>query len=56
MADKFSEAQKAILAATDSFYDMSEFTPTLIVDTVLDMTKIDQEFMRHIESLRPFGQ
>ncbi|MEI6711084.1 MAG: hypothetical protein WCK88_02325 [bacterium] len=45
MADRFFEAQKAILVATNNLYDMSEFVPTLMIDTVLDMTKINQEFM-----------
>jgi hypothetical protein len=35
---------------------MAEFTPTLQVDTVLDITKIHTDFMKEIESLRPFGQ
>ncbi len=56
MVDIFPRAYEAIVKATDHFYDMSEFTPTLFVDSVLDPKKIDQHFLHDIDSLRPFGQ
>jgi single-stranded-DNA-specific exonuclease len=56
LVDSFSEAQEALLGATSQLYDMSAFVPTLAIDTILDMGKIDHKFMEQIESLRPFGQ
>jgi len=55
MCDKMSEACEKILFITEQLYTMQDFIPTLLVDTVLDMTKINTHFMQQIESLRPFG-
>lgn len=55
-ADSFPQAKEALLLATSQLYDMSSFTPVLAIDTVLDIEKIDHNFMQEIESLRPFGQ
>lgn len=55
MRDMMPQACEKILLATEQSYTMQDFIPTLMVDTVLDMTKIDVSFMQQIESLRPFG-
>gem|GEM_PF-2641268 len=41
---------------TDQLYDIHTFVPTILVDTLLDIERVDQELVRQIESLRPFGQ
>jgi single-stranded-DNA-specific exonuclease len=55
MCDKMSAACDKMLFATEQLYTMQDFIPTLLVDTVLDMTKISTHFIQQIESLRPFG-
>lgn len=55
MCDMMPQACEKILLTTEQLYTMQDFTPTLRVDTVLDMTKIDASFMQQVESLRPFG-
>lgn len=54
--DMFPRAHDTILSAASTLYDMGEFTPTLFVDTALDVKKINSDFVQEIESLRPFGQ
>lgn len=55
LCDRMPEASEKILLTTEEFYTMTDFTPTLSVDSVLDVTKIDASFIQQIESLRPFG-
>jgi len=55
MCDKMPEACEKILLETEKLYTMQDFIPTLVVDTILDITKIDTLLIQKIESLRPFG-
>jgi single-stranded-DNA-specific exonuclease len=54
--DQFPHAHEAIMAATEHLYTMSDFIPTITVDSVIDIERLDQVFNEQIESLRPFGQ
>jgi single-stranded-DNA-specific exonuclease len=56
LVDSFPQAQDTIIVATSQLYDMRTFVPRMTVDTVLDITRIDHNFMEQVESLRPFGQ
>jgi len=54
--DNFLQAKKMLGIVTDQLYDIHTFVPTILVDTLLDIERVDQELVRQIESLRPFGQ
>jgi hypothetical protein len=45
MVEKFPRACEALVSTTDRLYNMADFTPKLLVDAVLDVAKIGQEFM-----------
>lgn len=52
----FPQAHQAIVEATERLYTLSDFVPTITVDSIIDIEEVDQAFMQQIESLRPFWQ
>ncbi len=54
MVHQFPRAREAIMAATERLYVLSDFVPTISIDSVVDIERLDQVFVQQIESLRPF--
>lgn len=54
MVSQFPLAREAIIAATERLYVLSDFVPTIAIDSVVDIERLDQVFVQQIESLRPF--
>ncbi len=54
MVHQFPYAREAIMAAAERLYVLSDLVPTITIDSVVDIERLDQVFVQQIESLRPF--
>ncbi len=54
-AHKMSHACEALQKSAETLYSHHDTTPILMVDTLLDPTRITLQTLRDIDILRPFG-